>query len=117
MAVQHTEAYRRIQALIVEDRCVILDGGVATELERVGLKDYRISDKGLWGTWALYHTPHVVQEVHHRFVQAGCDLISTNTWAILSTPEMETTQFDGARRAGALDGCGQAGGEAGAPGC
>ncbi len=95
MAVQHTEAYRRIQALIVEDRCVILDGGVATELERVGLKDYRISDKGLWGTWALYHTPHVVQEVHHRFVQAGCDLISTNTWAILSTPEMETRSLMG----------------------
>lgn len=95
MARQHTEAYRRIQGLIGEDRCVILDGGVATELERVGLKEHRISDKGLWGTWALYHTPHAVQEVHHRFVQAGCDVISTNTWAILSAPEMETRSLVG----------------------
>ena len=75
--------YRRIQRSIVEDRCVILDGGVATELDRMGLQDHAISDHSLWGTWALYHQPYTVLEVHRRFVEAGCDVISTNTWGIL----------------------------------
>ncbi len=84
-----TDAYRRIERLINEDHCVILDGGVATELQRVGLKDYRISDKELWGTWALYRAPYAALEVHRRYVAAGCDLISTNTWALTSAPETE----------------------------
>ncbi len=89
MAKIYTGAYRRIQRLMAEDQCVILDGGVATELERAGLKDYRISDKTLWGTSALYHAPYAVLEVHRRYIAAGCDLISTSTWAITSAPEME----------------------------
>jgi len=90
MANFYTDAYQRIQHLIAEGHCVILDGGVATELERIGIKDYRLSDKSLWGTWALYHAPGAAMEVHRRFVAAGCDLISTNTWAIMGAPEMET---------------------------
>ncbi len=85
----HSDGYQRIQRLIREDHCVILDGGVTTELERTGLKDHRISDKTNWGTWALYHAPYAVLEVHRRFVAAGCDVISTNTWALMSAPEME----------------------------
>jgi S-methylmethionine-dependent homocysteine/selenocysteine methylase len=95
MASQHTKVYQRIQRLIADDECVILDGGVATELERIGLKDYRISDKGLWGTWALYHAPYGVLEVHRRYIAAGCDLISTATWAIMSAQEMETRRMSG----------------------
>ena len=83
------EAYQRIKRLIEDDQCVILDGGVATELERVGLPDFHISDKGHWGNWALYHVPHAVLEVHRRYVGAACDLISTNTWALLSAPEID----------------------------
>ena len=89
MADSNCEAYQRIRQKFADDQCVIMDGGLATELERVGLKDHRISDKGMWGTWGLYHAPHAVLEVHRRYVQAHCDLISTNTWAILSAPEME----------------------------
>jgi S-methylmethionine-dependent homocysteine/selenocysteine methylase len=69
---------------------VILDGGVATELQRLHV---RIGEGGadldLWGTWALYRAPRAVLEVHARYVAAGCDLISTNTWSILSAPEVE----------------------------
>jgi S-methylmethionine-dependent homocysteine/selenocysteine methylase/SAM-dependent methyltransferase len=69
---------------------VILDGGMATELQRqrpspdtVGL------DRQLWGTWALYRAPHAVLDVHSSYVRSGCDVISTNTWSILSAPEAE----------------------------
>jgi hypothetical protein len=39
-----TGAYERIRRLLSEDACVILDGGVATELQQVGLPRYRVSD-------------------------------------------------------------------------
>ncbi len=86
----YPDAYRRIESKIADGHCVVLDGGVSTELERVLKQDHHISDKGLWGTWALYHAPYAVLEVHRRYVAAECDLISTNTWAIMSAPEMET---------------------------
>ncbi|MDE2998578.1 MAG: homocysteine S-methyltransferase family protein [Gemmatimonadota bacterium] len=78
-----SKVYRRIQNFIAEDRCVILDGGVATELDRMGLQDHAISDHSLWGTWALYHEPYKVLDVHRRFAGVGCDVVSTNTWGIL----------------------------------
>jgi S-methylmethionine-dependent homocysteine/selenocysteine methylase/tRNA1(Val) A37 N6-methylase TrmN6 len=90
VADQRSDAYERVQRLIAGNQCVILDGGVATELERTGLRDYRISDENLWGTWALYHAPYAALNVHRRYVAAGCDIISTNTWAIINAPEMET---------------------------
>jgi S-methylmethionine-dependent homocysteine/selenocysteine methylase/predicted RNA methylase len=82
-------AYQRIQHLIADEQCVILDGGVATELERVSPIGYRNRDKGLWGTAALYEAPYSVLQVHQRYVGVGCDVISTNTWAILQASEME----------------------------
>ena len=90
-----TDAYQRVQRMIAAEDCVILDGGVATELQRVGLKNFRLSDKGLWGTWALYHAPHAALEVHRRYIAAGCDIVSTDTWAIMSAPEMEARSLVG----------------------
>ncbi len=95
MTNQYSEAYQRIQHLLAEEQCVTLDGGMATELERVGLKGHHISDKGLWGTWALYHAPYAVLEVHRRYIVAGCDVISTDTWGIISAPEMEARSMVG----------------------
>ena len=91
MKGNHSDAYRGIEQRIAADRPVILDGGGATELQRIGLKDFRLSDKGLWGTWALYHAPHAALEVHRRYLAAGCDIISTHTWAIPTAPEMEAS--------------------------
>ncbi len=89
MAVTGSASYRRIGRLISQDKCVILDGGMATELERTGSSGYRVSDQNLWGTWALYNTPSSVLEVHKGYLAAGCDIISTNTWGITDAPERE----------------------------
>ena len=93
MSTRHSVAYGRLEELIAAERCVVLDGGVATELQRE-----RPGDAGpdLWGTWALYRAPRAVQEVHSRYVAAGCDVISTNTWSILSAPEVELRAQPGA---------------------
>jgi S-methylmethionine-dependent homocysteine/selenocysteine methylase len=62
--------------------CAVLDGGVATELDRVR-RESRVAASRSWGTWALYAAHTDTLEVHRRFVAAGCDVISTNTWSIL----------------------------------
>ena len=89
MRSNRSGAYRRIERKIADGHCAILDGGVSTELERILEQDHHISDKGLWGTWALYRAPYAVLEVHRRYVAAGCDLISTNTWAMMRAPDVE----------------------------
>ncbi|MBA2384926.1 MAG: homocysteine S-methyltransferase family protein, partial [Actinobacteria bacterium] len=82
--------YARIARLLEVDRAVILDGGNATELERGQAGELRNADRGLWGTGALYQAPHAVLDVHRSYVEAGCDVISTNTWAILAAAELKT---------------------------
>ncbi|MBV9282689.1 MAG: homocysteine S-methyltransferase family protein [Chloroflexi bacterium] len=88
-------AYERIQQMVAEDRCVILDGGVGTEAERISSGGYRNREEGLWGTAALYDVPYAVLQVHQRYVRAGCDVISTNTWGILNAPELEGQSWPG----------------------
>jgi S-methylmethionine-dependent homocysteine/selenocysteine methylase len=84
-----SDAYARLRDRLRADEPVILDGGNATELERSQAGELRNSDKGLWGTGALYHAPYAVLDVHRSYVAAGCDVISTNTWAILAAAELE----------------------------
>src|ERR671931_585276 len=83
-------AYRRVEDLIAAERCVILDGGIATELGRRLPDVERGRDEALWGTWALVHEPDVVREVHRAYIDLGCDVISTNTWGL--TAEMQTAR-------------------------
>jgi S-methylmethionine-dependent homocysteine/selenocysteine methylase/SAM-dependent methyltransferase len=86
--------YERLLALVADGRCVILDGGVATELQRLRpLRGEPGPDPELWGTWALSRAPDAVREVHERYVAAGCDVISTDTWSILSAPEPEIARL------------------------
>src|SRR6266516_4873653 len=82
-----SSAYESLEAMLREERCVVLDGGVATELQRVGTGVGPAA--GLWGTWALYSAPSAVLEVHRAYAETGCNVISTNTWSILSAPEIE----------------------------
>jgi S-methylmethionine-dependent homocysteine/selenocysteine methylase/SAM-dependent methyltransferase len=78
-------AYDRMAGLIADGRCVVLDGAVGTELPRVGTaRDAGREDERLWGTRALIDTPDLVLDVHRRYVAAGCDVISTNTWGLAS---------------------------------
>ena len=72
-------AYQRVREMLRAGRCVVLDGGVATELP--GLRE---SDDRLWGVRAVVDDPDAVRDVHRRYVQAGCDVISTDTWGLPS---------------------------------
>ena len=80
-------SYRRLEGLLADRRCVILDGGTATELGRVVPPPRSEGEEPLWTTWALLHAPEAVLDVHRRYVAAGCDVVSTNTWGLTGTVE------------------------------
>jgi S-methylmethionine-dependent homocysteine/selenocysteine methylase/SAM-dependent methyltransferase len=83
-------AYERLKERLAGEHCVILDGGIGTELQRSRPPQASTGlERQLWGTWALYQAPHSVLDVHRRYVDSGCDVISTDTWSILTAPEVE----------------------------
>jgi S-methylmethionine-dependent homocysteine/selenocysteine methylase/SAM-dependent methyltransferase len=68
---------------IRSERCVLLDGGLGTELPLAGGAKDALDEK-LWGTRALIESPDLVLRVHREYLAAGCDVISTNTWGLAS---------------------------------
>jgi S-methylmethionine-dependent homocysteine/selenocysteine methylase len=76
-----SDAYRGLESIWRSGGVVILDGGVGSELQRVGFpRDRNVGD--LWGTVALLEAPGPAKEVHRRYVSAGADVITTHTWRI-----------------------------------
>src|ERR1700733_9143293 len=57
---------------------VILDGGLATELERRGadLRD------PLWSAKLLLDDPGLIRQVHEAYVAAGADVVTTATYQL-----------------------------------
>ena len=70
MNVRYAGAYDLIEATIRSQQCVLLDGGVATELPQQHGQDY----EKLWGIEALASTPEDVLAVHRRYVDAGVNV-------------------------------------------
>src|SRR5690349_11198197 len=81
------ETYDQVATAIADQRCVILDGGIATELSHAHGQDH----ERLWGIEALASMPDEVRDVHRRYVDAGVDVITTNTWSLPSVLEGEST--------------------------
>ncbi|MEM7531520.1 MAG: homocysteine S-methyltransferase family protein [Chloroflexota bacterium] len=54
----------------------LLDGGMGQELLKRGLKENNV----LWSAAALVSDPALVQTIHEDYIQAGADIIITNTY-------------------------------------
>lgn len=87
-----SDAYGWLEEKWARGEAVVLDGGVGSELERVGFPQDRNLGR-LWGTRALYEAPDLTKEVHRRYAAAGADLIKTNTWQIGNMPAAEKEGF------------------------
>jgi len=59
-----------------EGRPLLLDGATGTELERAGIP----TGLPLWSTHALLEAPEVVRQIHARYVAAGVEVITANTF-------------------------------------
>ena len=68
---------QRLEARLRTGGPVILDGANGTELERLGVR----MDQGVWCARALADCPEMVHEVHRRYIEAGADVITTNSFA------------------------------------
>lgn len=58
---------------------LILDGGMSRELLRLGAE----LKQPEWSALALMNSPEIVQQVHEEFIEAGADVITTNSYALV----------------------------------
>jgi S-methylmethionine-dependent homocysteine/selenocysteine methylase/SAM-dependent methyltransferase len=79
--VRHADRYARLASLIATDQCVLLDGANGSQLIEVG-GERPEAEEHLWGLTAILDAPDAVTALHRRYVEAGCDVISTNTWGL-----------------------------------
>lgn len=61
------------------ERVTLLDGGMGRELLRMGAP-FRQPE---WSALALMETPHLVSRAHEQFALAGCDILTTNNYAVV----------------------------------
>ena len=66
-----------LEARIHRGEVVVLDGAMGTELERLGAPMH----DAVWCGKALEDYPDLVREVHRSYIEAGADVITTNTYA------------------------------------
>ena len=71
------EPFQRLATRLQAGGPVILDGANGTELERLGAR----MDQDLWCARALADRPDLVHEVHRRYIDAGADVITTNSYS------------------------------------
>lgn len=81
-----SSGYTKIKSLLDAGKSVILDGANATELQREGIDGFRLSDAAHWGFDALESVPAAVRDVHARYVEAGSNIITTNSYAVIDAP-------------------------------
>ena len=80
-------AYQRLRDKIARDECIVLDGAIGTELQRQNVQGFRLSDSSRWGFEVVDQAPHAVVNVHKSYLLAGCDVVTTDTYAVLDAPE------------------------------
>jgi homocysteine S-methyltransferase len=57
-------------------RPLILDGAIGSLLQQRGYK----TDKHLWTSYLNFKHPKVIENIHREYINAGCDIITTNTF-------------------------------------
>ena len=66
-----------LQQRLNQGEVIILDGATATEVEKRGVPLHDLT----WSAASLLSHPDVVREVHRVYIDAGADIITTNTYS------------------------------------
>ena len=66
-----------LTARLDKGEIILLDGGIGTELERLGAP----MDHDTWCAVALQTHPRLVKDVHRSYINAGADVITVNTYS------------------------------------
>ena len=73
-------SYSFIKQRLDQGKIIILDGGIGAELEKNGAN----MDKDLWCGKCSVDNPELVKKVHENYIDAGADVITTNTYGTTS---------------------------------
>ena len=84
-------SYNAVEKKLRANGVAILDGGNGGELENIGAK----MDKDLWAGKCAIDEPDKMLRVHENYINAGADIITSNTYAItpISMKEYGYSQF------------------------
>lgn len=76
VVLRQSERSSRLLARLASTGTLVLDGATGTELERRGIE----CGLPLWSAHALISDPEEVFDIHRRYVLAGADLLTANTF-------------------------------------
>jgi 5-methyltetrahydrofolate--homocysteine methyltransferase len=94
---QHQRDQHPLQA-ILESRIAIIDGAMGTTIRTYGMTEadmrgerFKESTKGLLNNGDLFSLtqPQMICDIHRRFLEAGADIIETNTFGATSITQSE----------------------------
>jgi 5-methyltetrahydrofolate--homocysteine methyltransferase len=97
---------------ILNDRIAIIDGAMGTTIRTYGMKEadmraerFRDAKKDLLNNGDLFTLtqPQMIGDIHRRFLEAGADIIETNTFGATSIAQSEFFVDDPRERGGRKD--------------
>ena len=97
---------------ILENRIAIIDGAMGTTIRTYGMKEadirgerFKNSTKDLLNNGDLFSLtqPKLIGDIHRRFLEAGADIIETNTFGATSITQSEFFVEDPRERGGRKD--------------
>lgn len=71
----------------IENRILYCDGGLGSLLQERGLQAGELP-----GTWNMIH-PEALVDIHHAYLEAGADIITTNTFGVDRLKYNENTEY------------------------
>ena len=71
----------------LQKRILFCDGGMGSLLQEAGLKPGELP-----GTWNITH-PEELVKIHKAYLEAGADIVTTNTFGVDRLKYNETTEF------------------------
>ena len=80
--------YENLKSRIDKGEVIILDGAIGTELQAMGVP----MDPASWCGPGNYTHPSTVRQMHERYIRAGADIITTNTFNTLR-PALEASGY------------------------
>ena len=107
-----TRSRRHPLEQILESRIAIIDGAMGTTIRTYGMTEadirgerFKNSTKGLLNNGDLFSLtkPEMIGDIHHRFLEAGADIIETNTFGATSITQSEFFVDDPRERGGRKD--------------
>jgi len=107
-----TEVHKHPLQRVVESRIAIIDGATGTTIRTYGMKEadirgerFKDAKKDLLNNGDLFTLtrPELIGDIHRRFLEAGADILETNTFGATSIAQSEFFVDDPRERGGRKD--------------